>query len=112
MRIRGKILTAILLSAMIAAIPAHAYGQGTGTSGTEQSAEPAGADQGAENTEAAQAAEPDPGTALRVMPIDFGDDGWGDGTLIESAGEYMLMDTFMPECQEERMDFLVDNVYT
>ena len=112
MRIRGKILTAILLSAMIAAIPAHAYGQGTGTSGTEQSAEPAGADQGAENTEAAQAAEPDPGTALRVMPIDFGDDGWGDGTLIESAGEYMLMDTFMPECQEELMDFLVDNGYT
>ena len=49
---------------------------------------------------AQQSAEPDPSIPLKVTAIDFGWEGWGDGTMIESNGECMLMDTFMPDCED------------
>ena len=56
--------------------------------------------------------EPDPSVPLKVTAIDFGREGWGDGTMIESAGECMLMDTFMPVCEDALKEFLLDNGYT
>ena len=61
---------------------------------------------------AQQSAEPDPSIPLRITAIDFGWEGWGDGTMIESKGECMLMDTFMPDCEDTLKEFLLDNGYT
>ena len=55
---------------------------------------------------AQQSAEPDPSIPLRITAIDFGWEGWGDGTMIESKGECMLMDTFMPDCEDTLKEFL------
>lgn len=60
----------------------------------------------------ATAAEPDPAIPLKVTAIDFGDSGWGDGTMIESGGECLLMDTFMPDCEDALKEFLLDHGYT
>ena len=66
-----------------------------------------------QQTQAAQeTAEPDPSIPLKVTAIDFGWEGWGDGTMIESKGECMLMDTFMPDCEDTLKEFLLDNGYT
>ena len=66
-----------------------------------------------QQTQAAQeTAEPDPSIPLRITAIDFGWEGWGDGTMIESKGECMLMDTFMPDCEDTLKEFLLDNGYT
>ena len=66
-----------------------------------------------QQTQAAQeTAEPDPSIPLKVTAIDFGWEGWGDGTMIESKGECMLMDTFMPDCEDALKEFLLDNGYT
>ena len=54
---------------------------------------------------------PDPSSPLKVTPIDFGEEGWGDGTMIESGGECLLMDTFMPDCEDAIKDFLRNNGY-
>jgi hypothetical protein len=61
---------------------------------------------------AAQNREPDPSVPLTITAIDFGDEGWGDGTMIESNGECLLMDTFMPDCEDALKEFLLDNGYT
>lgn len=63
-------------------------------------------------TYAAQTREPDPSVPLKITAIDFGEEGWGDGTMIESNGECMLMDTFMPDCEDALKEFLLDNGYT
>ena len=34
-----------------------------------------------------ETAEPDPSIPLKITAIDFGWEGWGDGTMIESEGE-------------------------
>ena len=91
MRNRVLLMSLLLILAVTAVVPARASEKGEG---------------------AAQTAEPDPSSALKVTAIDFGDDGWGDGTMIESGGECMLMDTFMPECEDELKEFLLDNGYT
>ena len=65
-----------------------------------------------ETPAAQQSAEPDPSIPLKVTAIDFGWEGWGDGTMIESKGECMLMDTFMPDCEDTLKEFLLDNGYT
>ena len=56
--------------------------------------------------------EPDPSVPLKVTAIDYGWEGWGDGTMVESGGECMLMDTFMPDCEDALKDFLRENGYT
>ena len=61
---------------------------------------------------AAQTREPDPAVPLMITAIDFGEEGWGDGTMIESNGECLLMDTFMPDCEDALKEFLLDNGYT
>ena len=61
---------------------------------------------------ATQTREPDPSVPLTITAIDFGDEGWGDGTMIESNGECLLMDTFMPDCEDALKEFLLDNGYT
>ena len=99
MRNRVLLTTLILILAVTAVLPVRASEKGEGTSANKE-------------TSAAQTAEPDPSSALKVTAIDFGDDGWGDGTMIESGGECMLMDTFMPECEDELKEFLIDNGYT
>ena len=58
-------------------------------------------------TYAAQTREPDPSVPLKITAIDFGEEGWGDGTMIESNGECMLMDTFMPDCEDALKEFLL-----
>ena len=50
-------------------------------------------------------------SVLKVTAIDFGDTGWGDGTMIESGGECLLMDTFMPDCADALKRFLEENGY-
>ena len=97
--IRGKIGMAALLLALTSAVPAQAAG--SGESPPQQTAE-----------QTQQTGEPDPSSPLKVTAIDFGWEGWGDGTMIESGGECMLMDTFMPDCRDDLMEFLVDNGYT
>ena len=87
MRIAGKILSALLVLVLSAAPPARAAENGNG-------------------------AEPDPSKGLKITAIDFGWEGWGDGTMIESEGECMLMDTFMPDCEDTLKEFLLDNGYT
>ena len=90
MRKRVILLPLLLIFVMTAAIPVRASEKEKGTpDGTGTSA-----------GQEVQNEEPDPASALKVTAIDFGDDGWGDGTMIESAGECMLMDTFMPECED------------
>ena len=102
MRKRVILLPLLLIFVMTAAIPVRASEKEKGTTdGTETS-----------SGQEVQNEEPDPASALKVTAIDFGDDGWGDGTMIESAGECMLMDTFMPECEDELKEFLIDNGYT
>ncbi|MBQ3392637.1 MAG: MBL fold metallo-hydrolase [Lachnospiraceae bacterium] len=54
---------------------------------------------------------PDPAEELRVTVIDYGDTGWGDGAMIESGGECLLMDTYMPQCDEALMGYLRDHGY-
>ena len=56
--------------------------------------------------------EPDPSVLLKVTAIDYGWEGWGDGTMVESGGECMLMDTFLPDCEDAIKDFLRENGYT
>ena len=102
MRNRVLLTTLILILAVTAVLLVRASEKGEG----------AAANSGTSTGQAAQTAEPDPSSALKVTAIDFGDDGWGDGTMIESAGECMLMDTFMPECEDELKEFLIDNGYT
>lgn len=67
---------------------------------------------GDENAVEAIEEGPDPSSPLMVTAIDFGDEGWGDGAMIESGGECMLMDTFMPDCDEALKEFLLENGYT
>ena len=55
--------------------------------------------------------EPDPSVPLKVTAIDFGWEGWGDGTMVESGGECMLMDTFLPDCEDAIKEFLRENGY-
>ena len=102
MRNRVLLTTLILILAVTAVLLVRASEKGEG----------AAANSGTSTGQAAQTAEPDPSSALKVTAIDFGDDGWGDGTMIESGGECMLMDTFMPECEDELKEFLLDNGYT
>ena len=102
MRNRVLLTTLILILAVTAVLLVRASEKGEG----------AAANSGTSTGQAAQTAEPDPSSALKVTAIDFGDDGWGDGTMIESGGECMLMDTFMPECEDELKEFLIDNGYT
>lgn len=91
--IQAILLLCALFFALAAAVPA-------------QAAQPSG------NDAETDVQEPDPSTPLKVTAIDFGWEGWGDGTMIESEGEYMLMDTFMPVCEEALKEFLLDNGYT
>ena len=102
MRNRVLLMSLLLILAVTAVLPVRASEKGEG----------AAANSGTSTGQAAQTAEPDPSSALKVTAIDFGDDGWGDGTMIESGGECMLMDTFMPECEDELKEFLIDNGYT
>ena len=102
MRKRVLLMSLLLILAVTAVLPVRASEKGEG----------AAANSGTSTGQAAQTAEPDPSSALKVTAIDFGDDGWGDGTMIESGGECMLMDTFMPECEDELKEFLIDNGYT
>lgn len=60
---------------------------------------------------AGEVQQPDPSVPLKVTAIDFGEEGWGDGTMVESAGECLLMDTFMPDCEDALKDFLRENGY-
>ena len=99
---RVIVLSLLIILAVSASIPVRASEKEKGTN----------EDAGTSTGQAAQTAEPDPSSALKVTAIDFGDDGWGDGTMIESGGECMLMDTFMPECEDELKEFLIDNGYT
>ena len=48
---------------------------------------------------------------LKVTVIDFGDEGWGDGAMIESNGHCLLMDTYIPACGDTLVDFLLENGY-
>lgn len=102
MRNRVLLMSLLLILAVTAVLLVRASEKGEG----------AAANSGTSTGQAAQTAEPDPSSALKVTAIDFGDDGWGDGTMIESGGECMLMDTFMPECEDELKEFLIDNGYT
>ncbi len=104
---RVKIVICALFFALTALLPAQASGAKAAQASGAKAAQASGAQTGGQ-----QGAQPDPSIPLKVTAIDFGDDGWGDGTMIESAGKCMLMDTFMPECQEELMDFLINNGYT
>ncbi len=68
-----------------------------------------------ETGEAAESGEvsvPDESSELRITVIDFGEEGWGDGAMIESNGECMLMDTYLPDCGETLTTFLKDHGYT
>ena len=85
----ASILLCALFFAAAAAKPAYAS-----ESGDAVQQIPAAQETSAEQ----QSAEPDPSIPLRITAIDFGWEGWGDGTMIESKGECMLMDTFMPDC--------------
>ena len=95
-----------------------------GTAGTAVAASAAVADHGmagtavAANTAAADRqvvvmpAEPDPSTEFKITVIDFGDEGWGDGAMIESNGECLLMDTYIPDCGDDLIDYLKSHGYT
>lgn len=61
---------------------------------------------------AGEVQQPDPSSPLKVTAIDYGWEGWGDGTMIESGGECLLMDTYMPDCEDTLKDFLRENGYT
>ena len=99
----ASILLCALFFAAAAAKPAYAS-----ESGDAVQQIPAAQETSAEQ----QSAEPDPSIPLRITAIDFGWEGWGDGTMIESKGECMLMDTFMPDCEDTLKEFLLDNGYT
>ena len=60
---------------------------------------------------ASASAQQDPSVPLKVTAIDFGEEGWGDGTMVESDGECLLMDTFMPDCEDALKAFLLDHGY-
>ena len=66
---------------------------------------------GATDVYAADGSAPSDASPLKVTAIDFGDTGWGDGTMIESGGECLLMDTFMPDCADALKRFLEENGY-
>ena len=95
----ASILLCALFFAAAAAKPAYAS-----ESGDAVQQIPAAQETSAEQ----QSAEPDPSIPLRITAIDFGWEGWGDGTMIESKGECMLMDTFMPDCEDTLKEFLLD----
>ena len=100
-RVTAKIRISVLLCAMLlaAALVKPVYASESGNA--------------VQQTRAAQeTAEPDPSIPLKITAIDFGWEGWGDGTMIESNGECMLMDTFMPDCEDTLKEFLLDNGYT
>ncbi len=48
-------------------------------------------------------------TPLTITVIDYGEDGWGDGALVESDGEYLLMDTYITDCYEELKNYLLEH---
>ena len=66
---------------------------------------------GATDVYAADGSAPSDASPLKVTAIDFSDTGWGDGTMIESGGECLLMDTFMPDCADALKRFLEENGY-
>ena len=56
--------------------------------------------------------EPPSSSELKITAIDFGEEGWGDGAMIESGGECLLMDTYLPDCGDTLVDFLKSHGYT
>ncbi len=67
--------------------------------------------QTAASASAEKTVKPDPAVPMKVTAIDFGEEGWGDGTMVESDGECLLMDTFMPDCEDALREFLLDHGY-
>lgn len=56
--------------------------------------------------------DPPSSSELKITAIDFGEEGWGDGAMIESGGECLLMDTYLPDCGDTLVDFLKSHGYT
>ncbi len=54
----------------------------------------------------------DSSAQLSITVIDYGSEGWGDGAMIESEGECLLMDTYIIDCHDQLVQFLLDNQYT